>query len=227
MLQGGLARAVPARRPARPRRRWLFHDAAAPRRTVSGPFAAALRPVADAGADLCRGVALVKVRADVLKLLDGDGGQGESGAKADDNRRSRRGRSRWHCSPACSPAARRTPLRTSRQSRSASWPSAKTVRRGRRTEWSKLPHLRHDATLLGRVAGPLLNVLPRRRNAANQQRLQPAGPQQAVTDALAQVISGSATEQPLAAQQKADQAAQLATLQQQLQAGGEAARWLP
>jgi hypothetical protein len=92
----------------------------------------------------------------------------------------------------------------------------------RRTEWSKPFIFGIDDALLGAVAGPLLNVLPQLVNAANQQRLQT---QQAdnklVTDALAQVNQRMLMEQLLAAQQKAqgDQAAQLATLQQQLQAG--------
>ena len=67
-------------------------------------------------------------------------------------------------------------------------------------------------------------------NAANQQRLQT---QQAnnklITDALAQVNQRMLMEQLLAAQQKAqgDQAAQLAALQQQLQALAEASRTSP
>ena len=100
----------------------------------------------------------------------------------------------------------------------------------RRTEWSKPFIFGIDDALLGAIAGPLLNVLPQLVNAANQQRLQT---QQAnnklVTDALAQVNQRMLTEQLLAAQQKAqgDQAAQLAALQQQLQALAEASDKTP
>jgi hypothetical protein len=95
----------------------------------------------------------------------------------------------------------------------------------KRTEWSQPFIFGIDDALLGTIAGPLLNVLPQLVNAANQQRLQT---QQAnnklITDALAQVNQRMLMEQLLAAQQKAqgDQAAQLAALQQQLQALAEA-----
>lgn len=95
----------------------------------------------------------------------------------------------------------------------------------KRSEWSRPFIFGIDDALLGAIAGPLLNVLPQLVNAANQQRLQT---QQAnnklVTDALAQVNQRMLMEQLLAAQQKAqgDQAAQLAALQQQLQALAEA-----
>ena len=95
----------------------------------------------------------------------------------------------------------------------------------KRSEWSQPFIFGIDDALLGAIAGPLLNVLPQLVNAANQQRLQT---QQAnnklVTDALAQVNQRMLMEQLLAAQQKAqgDQAAQLAALQQQLQALAEA-----
>ena len=92
-------------------------------------------------------------------------------------------------------------------------------------EWSRPFIFGIDDALIGAIAGPLLNVLPQLMNAANQQRLQT---QQAnnklITDALAQVNQRMLAEQLLAAQQKAqgDQAAQLAALQQQLQALAEA-----
>jgi hypothetical protein len=95
----------------------------------------------------------------------------------------------------------------------------------KRTEWSRPFIFGIDDALLGAIAGPLLNVLPQLVNAANQQRAQA---QQAnnklIADALAQVNQRMLMEQLLAAQQKAqgDQAAQLATLQQQLQALAEA-----
>jgi hypothetical protein len=95
----------------------------------------------------------------------------------------------------------------------------------KRTEWSQPFIFGIDDALLGAIAGPLLNVLPQLVNAANQQRVQT---QQAnnklITDALAQVNQRMLMEQLLAAQQKAqgDQAAQLAALQQQLQALAEA-----
>jgi hypothetical protein len=94
----------------------------------------------------------------------------------------------------------------------------------KRTEWSQPFIFGIDDALLGAIAGPLLNVLPQLVNAANQQRVQT---QQAnnklITDALAQVNQRMLMEQLVAAQQKAqgDQAAQLAALQQQLQALAE------
>lgn len=95
----------------------------------------------------------------------------------------------------------------------------------KRTDWSQPFIFGVDDALIGMIAGPLLNVLPQLVNAANQQRLQT---QQAdsklVADALAQVNQRLLTQQLLAAQQKAqgDQAAQLAALQQQLQAMADA-----
>jgi hypothetical protein len=95
----------------------------------------------------------------------------------------------------------------------------------RRTNWSQPFIFGIDDALIGTLAGPILNVLPQLVNAANQQRLQT---QQAnnklITDALAQVNQRMLMEQLVAAQQKAqgDQAAQLAALQQQLQALADA-----
>lgn len=91
----------------------------------------------------------------------------------------------------------------------------------KQTDWSRPFIFGIDDVLIGALAGPLLNVLPQLVNAANQQRVQT---QQAnnklVTDALATVNQRMLMEQLLQAQQKAsgDQAAQLAALQQQLQA---------
>jgi hypothetical protein len=96
----------------------------------------------------------------------------------------------------------------------------------KRTEWSRPFIFGIDDALLGAIAGPLLNVLPQLVNAANQQRTQAQqSNNKLITDALAQVNQRMLMEQLLAAQQKAqgDQAAQLATLQQQLQALAEAA----
>jgi hypothetical protein len=95
----------------------------------------------------------------------------------------------------------------------------------KRTAWSRPFIFGIDDAIIGALAGPILNVLPQLVNSANQQRLQT---QQAnnklITDALTQVNQRMLMEQLLAAQQKAqgDQAAQLAALQQQLQALAEA-----
>jgi hypothetical protein len=131
--------------------------------------------------------------------------------------------------PAAAPNAANAPDAANATTKSLSASMALAENRfvaAKRTEWSKPFIFGIDDALLGAIAGPLLNVLPQLVNAANQQRLQT---QQAnnklITDALAQVNQRMLMEQLLAAQQKAsgDQAAQLATLQQQLQALADAA----
>jgi hypothetical protein len=91
----------------------------------------------------------------------------------------------------------------------------------KRTDWSQPFIFGVDDALIGMLAGPILNVLPQLMNAANQQRLQTqANDSKLASDALAQVNQRLLMQQLIAAQQKAqgDQAAQLAALQQQLQA---------
>jgi hypothetical protein len=91
----------------------------------------------------------------------------------------------------------------------------------KRTEWSRPFIFGIDDALIGALAGPILNVLPQLLTAANQERIQNhQANTKLVSDALAQVNQRLLMEQLLAAQQKAsgDQAAQLAALQQQLQA---------
>jgi hypothetical protein len=128
--------------------------------------------------------------------------------------------------PAASPPAANNPPKEMTKSLSGAMAlSENRFLAAKRTNWSQPFIFGVDDALIGMLAGPLLNVLPQLMNAANQQRLQT---QQAdsklASDALAQVNQRLLMQQLLAAQQKAqgDQAAQLAALQQQLQALADA-----